>query len=418
VSKTSANADARALQRRTGRRWRWLLIVLAGLGALPWVIPPGWVADLVLGQLGPALQLELTRSGTARWRLRGGPMLEVHGLDIGKIGADSPWLHADRLLLSVPWKTVRRLGKALDFTQIEIDSPHLNLPALRLWLDSRTPGDGDIPLPTLSSGLTIHNGHLQADQWQISDITLQLPEFNPGLPIRSQLSGHYTDTAIQAGFDLRLALTRPSLPAGAAVVGQLDIQRDTAAIPVQFTLSGRLHHQAGQWQVPALRLALQGTWSAPDAPLRPFAVALKGALKADKTITLSPLTLELTGSGPIPSLHATGEAIFSQDLHLHLNGQMPLWPRTWPALPRPLSQKDRFGFTLDYTGALDLGGELHLQLHHGPTRLDATLNPSALGSWLSRSSRSPLPPLQGRLSTPTLELPGASLSGVVIESEP
>jgi len=404
---------------RPRKRWRrWLLIALVALIALPWLVPSKWVADLLLRQLGPGLQLELTRSGPASWRLLGGPMLEVHGLDIGQIGADTSWLHADRALLAVPWSTVRSLGKTLDVTRIEIDSPTLNLPALRRWLDNRASGDGDVPLPTLSSGFEIKGGQLHGDGWHIDAIHMQLPDFRPDAPVHSKLSGQYTHQTTRAGFDLRLAMTRPALPAGAGIVGSLDIQRGTTSIPAQFTLSGPLRRKDGQWRIPALHLALEGEYSAPDSPPLPVALNLDGALEIGATIALSPFTLELTGSGPLPSLNAVGEAVLNEQLNLHLTGEMPLWPRAWPRLPAPLSQRNKLGFTLDYTGALDISGELGLQLHRGQTRLDAAINPSQLTDWLSRDTSSPLPPLQGRLSTPTLEFSGIILHGVEVKSEP
>jgi len=414
-----AASDTPVRPRKRKRRWLLALAVLAGLGALPWMLPQAWVVDLLLRQLGPGLQLELARNGAATWRLRGGPMVEVHGLDISQIGADSPWLRADRLMLAVQWRTVRSLGKTLDVTRIEVDSPKLDLPALRRWLDNRIPGDGEIRLPALTNGLAINHGHLQGDQWQINDIHLQFPELAPRAPVRSKLSGVYTDNATNARFDLRLAMTRPALPAGAAMVGSLDIQRDAASIPAQFTLSGPLQFKNGQWQIPALHLALEGEYSTPGSPPLPFALNLGGALDTGETITLAPLTLELTGNGPLPSLNATGVAeLAGEQLNLHLTGEMPLWPRAWPTLPKPLGQRSRIGFTLDYTGALDMSGGLNLQLQRGPTRLDARVQPSQLADWLTRTPLSPLPPLQGRLSTPTLELPGVTLHGIEIETEP
>jgi len=371
--------STRDMSVRPRKRWRrWLLIALIALIALPWLVPSKWVADLLLHQLGPGLQLELTRNGAAAWRFRGGPMLEVHDLDIGQIGADTPWLHADRVLLAVPWRTVRSFGKTLDLTRIEVDKPRLDLPALQRWLDSRAPGDAAAPQPTLANGLEISNGQLSGDGWKIEAITLQLPDFAPNTPVRGKFSGRYVTANMGAGFDLRLAMARPALPAGAAIVGSLDIQRDATSIPARFTLSGPLRLKDGQWQIPALHLALEGEYSAADFPSTPFALNLDGALQIGQTITLSPLTLELTGSGPLPSLNATGEAAFNEQLDLHLIGEMPLWPRTWPRLPEPLSQRNKLGFTLDYTGALDMSGKLNLRLHRGPTRLDALIRPDQL----------------------------------------
>jgi len=414
---SSCTASARP-RKRWRQRLRIALMVLTGLVALSWWIPPGWVADLLLRQLGHGLQLQLTRSGTAAWRVQGGLVLEVHGLDIGQIGAETPWLHADRILLTVPWRTVRSLGKPLDLTRIEIDSPQLNLPVLRLWLDNRKPGGRNLPLPTLSNGLVINSGHLHGDGWQINAMTVQLPDFAPNTPVRGKLSGRYMTPDMQAGFDLHLAMTRPTLPAGAAIVGNLEIQRDSASIQAQLTLSGPVRIKHGQWWIPALRLALEGEFSRPDAPPLPVALNLEGALDIGEVITLSSMALELSGNGPLPSLHATGEVALNEQLHLHLSGEIPQWPRAWPTLPAPLNQRRHLGFALAYTGALDMSGELNLQLHHGQTRLDASVSPSRLIDWLSLTPLSPLPPLQGRLTMPTLQLPGITLDGIVIESKP
>jgi len=416
-------AEAAAPTVRPRKRWRrclFVLLALAGLSiALPWLLPPERLADLLLRQTGPGLQLHITRSGPAAWRLRGGPMLEVHGLEIRQIGADHPWLEADRVLLAVPWETVRSLGKTLVLTRMELDAPRLNLPLLLRWLDRRTPGNAEIPLPILSNGLALNHGQLHADAWTFEDISLQLAEFSPQVPVRSVFSGQYTDQTTQARFDLRLAMTRPALPAGAAIVGSVDIRRDHASIPARFTLSAPVRSKDGHWSLPALRLALQGEWSQPGVPPLPFALNLDGALDFDQHITCSPFAFELTGAGPLPSLHAEGDAIFADgQLQLHLSGEMPQWPRAWPTLPKPLNRQHRLDFTMDYTGALDWSGRAHLQLQRGPTRLDASLHPSQLAQWFSHLPSSPLPPLQGHLSAPRLELPGVTLHGIEIKSEP
>jgi len=400
---------------RRWRRWLSALALLAVLAAsLPWLLPPERIADLLLRQIGPGLQLEISRSGKAAWRLRGGPMLEIYGLEISEIGADTPWLAAERALIAVPWRTVRGLGQVLDATRIELDAPILELAALRHWLDTRTPGAGDAPLPTVAEGIYLRNGELHADGWQIDGISIQVQRIAADAPVRGKLLGRYTDHATQAEIDLRLALTRPAPSAGAAIVGAARIQRDNTAIPLQFTLSAPLRHG----RIRQASLALTGEFSTTGTAALPFTLNIRASPDFGDTIALSPLALELTGSGPLPSLTASGSAAFAEELAIQLDGELPHWPAAWPALPAPLDQRGAFGFSLDYTGAADLSGLLHLHLDHGPTRLDAAIGPQQLSHWLTRAPTSPLPPLQAHLSTPTLELPGVTLSGVEITSEP
>jgi len=404
------------------RRWRRLLIAFALLAvlaaSLPWLLPPERIADLVLRQIGPGLQLDITRSGKAAWRVRGEPMLEVHGLDIRKTGADTPWLTAERIMLAVPWQTLRNTGKALEITRIELDSATFNIPAFRHWLDSRVADDADIAWPLIHNGLALENGQLQGDGWQIAAIDLQVPHVMPDAPVRGKLSFQYAAEAAQADIDLNLAMTRPALPAGAAIVGTIHLASDGTRIPATFTLSAPLRLQDGQWQIPALKLALAGELATPDAAPLPFSIALSGTPGFDDAIALSPLALELTGSGALPSLTATGHAVFAENLSIVLSGTLPRWPAAWPTLPAPLNRRGDFGFSLDYRGATDFSGVSTLQLQRGQTRLDATLRPSVLADWRSGAPSSPLPPLQSRLSTPSVELPGVTLSGLVMTSEP
>ncbi|WP_197050229.1 hypothetical protein, partial [Novilysobacter defluvii] len=76
-------------------------------------------------------------------------------------------------------------------------------------------------------------------------------------------------------------------------------------------------------------------------------------------------------------------------------------------------------FALAYTGPADLSGPARLRLEHGPARLDAGLRLPEVLDWLDHQPRgTPLPPLQGRLAMPRLELAGATLHGVEVEMSP
>jgi len=396
------------------------IVVLGLLLALPWLVPPERVADLLLHQIGSRLQLDITRHGPVRWQLRGGPFVELHALEIGEREAETAWLHAERVLVAVPWRSVRALGKEWALTRLEVDAPTLDLPALRHWLDKRPPGRGEIPWPTLSNGLAIRAGRIQGDGWQLASLALALPHFGADSPLRGQLSGEYSAANIRIEFDLHPAMTQVATGAGVAIVGTLEMQRDALAIPVQFTLSGPVHVQQGQWRIPKARLALDGQFSRPGLPALPFALAATGALDIGERMTLSGLALDLTGHGPLPSLHAAGNLNYDNgQLSAHLQGELPHWPALWPALPPPLNrQRSPLEFRLDYTGAADFSGPLELHLQRAHTRLNATIHPQQLLTWFTtHSPRLRLPPLHGHLTTPALELPGVSLYGVEIEAD-
>src|SRR5699024_9388480 len=92
------------------------------------------------------------------------------------------------------------------------------------------------------------------------------------------------------------------------------------------------------------------------------------------------------------------------------------WPQDWPALPPPLSASTSpMAFALDYTGRIDFADLAALELQRDATRFDARFRLPAVLAWLDAGATgSLLPPLQGSLSTPRLEIAGATLEGVEV----
>lgn len=75
-------------------------------------------------------------------------------------------------------------------------------------------------------------------------------------------------------------------------------------------------------------------------------------------------------------------------------------------------------FKLDYRGPANLSGNTGLQLRRDETRFDVDFRLPRVLDWLDQlATGTPLPPLDGRLSTPRLEIYGAVLEGVEIEFE-
>ena len=72
-------------------------------------------------------------------------------------------------------------------------------------------------------------------------------------------------------------------------------------------------------------------------------------------------------------------------------------------------------FVLDYSGAANLSGDTALQLRRDATRFDGRFRLPDVLAWIEAAADgSPLPPIDGRLTTPVLEITGATLHGVEI----
>ena len=73
-------------------------------------------------------------------------------------------------------------------------------------------------------------------------------------------------------------------------------------------------------------------------------------------------------------------------------------------------------FALDYAGRVDFSDLATLQVRRDDTSLDARFHLPVVLDWINADAGgSPLPPLQGKLRTPRVEIAGAQLEGVEIE---
>ena len=95
---------------------------------------------------------------------------------------------------------------------------------------------------------------------------------------------------------------------------------------------------------------------------------------------------------------------------------MAAWPQAWPTLPPPIGQSTSpLPFVLDYVGKADLSDIVRLRMQRDATRFDARFRAFEVADWIDvRDRDSLLPPLDGRLTTPRLEIAGARLEGVEI----
>lgn len=419
-----AQADPDTGSTRPARsRWRILLPVLLavlavlGLG-LYWVTRPQQVAAIILDRVGHALDLEISMGGLAEYRLGDTPRLVVRDVVARQPGADAPLLRVDRLSLSLPWSTLRAGGAELVVERIEADAPVVDLGALQQWLASRPPGPGP-RIPTITDGVRIEDGRLLGDGWSIGSIMLDLPALHPGRAVDAGLQGRFHNGDIHIPFDLHVSLVRPAIDAAFGVFGTAAIRTPDWRMPMHMRASGRLHDGDDGFGIDDLRLGAVASFDNGTEPL-PFVFGLAGPLRwRDGRLGIEPLGLVIEGHDLVPTLQAHGALGWQQRLDLHLQGQLARWPDGWPALPAPLGASDvPLPFVLDYMGAPDLSGRTALKLQRGATRFDVRFHLPLVLDWLDQiDTGTPLPPLDGRLVTPELEIAGATLEGVELEIE-
>lgn len=411
------------------RRLRWLrllliALVLAIVAALlvQVLLPPERALRLVLARLEPTLGLRITFEGDVEYRLRGTPQLVVRDVSIASTGPDTsdvPMLHADRMLLSLPWKTIRSRGADLEVTRVELDAPRLHLPSLLRWLDARPPGDGKVP--TITDGVRIVRGRLDGDGWTIDGLSLDLPSLHADRALDAQVGGTVHLDALQAPFRLHVhadrAVDARELQARGtlAVVhasGRLDTLLQADATRIDADIPG--------FALSPLRIAIDARWQGAHTtdPL-PFVLGLHGALHVGgegNAMGFAPMGIALRGEGVVPDLIAGGRIALGDKLRLSLDGRIAGWPDAWPTLPPPWSDSTQpLPFALRYDGPADASAPIALRLEHEHARFDGQARIAAMLGWFDAlSTGSPLPPLRGQLTADRVEVSGAVLEGVEI----
>lgn len=410
--------DAPAPRRR---RWPVLLLVLAVAGlvlalSVRVLLPPERALHLVLERLGPSLGLDIAFDGDVAYRLRGTPQLEVRNVTARMPGETTPLLRADRVLVSLPWSTIRSRGAELEIARIELDAPTVHLPTLLRWLDARPPGDGRVP--PFTDGLRIRNGVVDADGWRIEALMLELPALYPERAVTARVAGTAIAADVSAPFQLRVRADRlvdlRTLGANGSVTLRLPSGRLDARLQIDAT---RVDPAAAGLHLAPLRIAADAHWRARATSI-PFAFGLQGRLGFDAgRLELAPVGIATRATGLVPTLAAGGRIALDDALQLTLDGHIARWPAAWPALPAPLAGSDApMPFALRYAGPAGFDAPLALRIEHAGARFDGRARLPAVLQWLDAiDTGSPVPPLQGRLTAPRLELSGALLEDVRID---
>ena len=410
--------------RRIGKRLLRLgailiVVLLAGLLVAGWLLQPQRAGRYLLQALGDELGLQIT-AGNIDYRLRGMPQLVLHDVTTKNPG-DTPLLQAERVFVSLPWRTIRARGKDLTVQRVELDAPVLDIPALQRWLATRPPSK-DTRIPVLTDGLRITRGRIDNDDWRIQDLSIDMPSLHPERMLRARVRGRYTAPPMSIPADLAIAIAHPARAlagqhTGIAGVGTVTMANAGWQVASHVFLAGPLRLGKDSALVKPVRLGIAARYRSASTTL-PFRLGLHGPMAFNNaTWRFVPASLFLDGDGAIPDATARGSVSVGQRLRLHLDGLIAAWPDAWPTLPAPLSASTSpMPFALEYKGAIDFADIASLELERDATRFDARFRLPDVLAWLDAvATDSPLPPLQGSLSTPRVEVAGAVLEGVEIE---
>jgi hypothetical protein len=389
-----------------------LVVAALLLVAIAWISRPQRATGLILDAVGRSLGLRISAdSGT--YRLRGTPQLDVRGVIVREPGTAHPLLRADRVVLSLPWSTIRARGNALVIDRIELERPVVDVSALQHWLKQRPPGKTRVP--TLTRGLQVRDGSVVGTGWNIAGLDVAVPRLTPTRPLASALSGRFSSGAYAVPFALQAALLRPASDTAFGISGWAAVQARGWRMPARLRLSGRLHALPAGWSVRRMKCGVAARYKT-GATRVSLSLGLGGNLyQSGAQLRLSPAALATVGQGMVPGLAARGRIAFADRLDLVLAGQLQRWPQAWPALPPPLSQSDApLPIVLSYSGAPALTDIATLRLRRDQAIFDGRFHPLRIADWIVASEDSPLPPLDGQLSAPRLDIAGARLDGVEI----
>ena len=411
----------RPLLRRLLRGVAILLALLLGVLLLAgWLLQPSRAGTTLLSLTGDALGLQLRAQGID-YRLRGTPQLVLRNVEAKRPDDATALLRAKRVFVSLPWRTLRSRGADLTVQRIELDAPVLDIPALQRWLATRPPS-GETRIPVLTDGLRVREGRIENDDWHIDGLAIDLPSLHPRRLLRAQVRGRYLDAPLSIPADLAIAVAHPQrlldgAPTGVAGVGTLTLAGAGWQVPAQVFLAGPLRLGKDSALMKPARVGIAARYLS-GSTSAPFRLGLHGPMAFNNAIwRLVPVTVVLDGDDLVPDARARGSVSVGRRLRLHLDGALASWPPSWPALPPPLSASTSpLPFALDYNGAMAFSDPASLTLRRDATALDARFRLPEVLAWLDADSNgSPLPPLAGRLSTPRVEVAGATLEGVEVE---
>lgn len=159
-----------------------LVLVVVALIAVHFLLQPERITAMLQSQARDA-GLELNLASPATPALFPRPALELQGITLSAQGANMPILLAARGTLALPWRTLFQ-GETV-ISQMQIDSPRVDLDALQSWLSSLPSGPSAPPveIPRIDAGVHITRGSLvRGNQMLLGDVELDAGKLAPRQP--------------------------------------------------------------------------------------------------------------------------------------------------------------------------------------------------------------------------------------------
>ena len=260
-----------------------LAVLLAVVGVLNLLLQPDRFTAMLQGQAQKA-GLVLNLASPASPTLFPRPALDLRGITLNAAGADSPILLAARGRLVLPWRTL--FGGPTVISQLEIDSPRVDLDALQAWMAALPAQTQQAPLniPRIDTGVEITRGSVvRGNEVLLDNVSIRAGSLVSGQPFPLSIN------AFVAGKPWRLHLSAtPRIQGNALQLDNISLhlaQEDA----VTLALNGRAHWHGAADAAASLAGKLDRT----------------GAGQYDLSLTLTPanqdnpllLALKLDGPG-------------------------------------------------------------------------------------------------------------------------
>lgn len=213
-----------------------LVLVLAAVIAVYLVLQPDRFTRMLQKQ-ARAAGLELNLASPASPTLFPRPALDLDGITLNAQGASAPILLAARGQLALPWHTL--LGGPTVISQLQIDSPRVDLDALQDWLAALPAQPEGTPpnIPRIETGVSINHGSLvRGNEVLLDNVSLEAGNLISGQPFPLSLSAR---TAAGIPLQLRLSAT-PRIKGNALQLDNISMHLSQGAATT-LALTGNAH---------------------------------------------------------------------------------------------------------------------------------------------------------------------------------
>jgi hypothetical protein len=213
-----------------------LAVVLAAVIAVYLLLQPERFTRMLQTQARTA-GLELNLASPASPTLFPRPALDLDGITLNAEGAGAPILLAAHGQLVLPWHTV--LGGPTVISQLQIESPRVDLDALQEWLAALPAQPEDAPpnIPRIDTGVSISHGSVvRGNEVLLGNVSLEAGSLISGQPFPLALSAV---TAAGTPLQLRLSAT-PRIEGNALQLNNITLHLSQGGA-MTLALTGNAH---------------------------------------------------------------------------------------------------------------------------------------------------------------------------------